>query len=145
MLVINSISSGQYAVALKEGQALLKERPKDVALLNNVAWLYDRTGNVPKAIELAEQALAQAPASAEINDTLGWLLVRNSKLERGLGLLKKGHELAPKNPEIGYHYAVALNQSGKAAEAKTVVVDALKNPQNFAERPDAEKFMQSLK
>ena len=145
MLVVNSISSGQYAVALKEGQALLKERPKDVALLNNVAWLYDRTGNVPKAIELAEQALAQAPASAEINDTLGWLLVRNNKLERGMGLLKTGHELAPRNPEIGYHYAFALNQSGKGAAAKTVVVEALKNPQNFAERQDAEKFMQSLK
>lgn len=144
LLVVNSINLGQYPGALAEGQALLKDRPRDVALLNNVAWLHDKTGNPQKAIELAEVALAQAPTSAEVNDTLGWLLVRNGKLARGLALLKVAHELSPKSPDIAYHYAFALKESGKPGDARGLVTLALQSSQPFADRKDAEKFMQSL-
>lgn len=144
LLVVNSINLGQYPGALSEGQALLKDRPKDVALLNNVAWLHDKTGNSPKAIELAEAALAQAPKSAEVNDTLGWLLVRNGKIARGLALLKVAHDLSPSTPDIAYHYAFALKMSGKPGDARGLVTLALKSSQPFADRKDAEKFVQTL-
>ncbi len=144
LLVVNSINLGDYTAALASGQALLKDRPKDVALLNNVAWLHDKTGNPQKAIELAESALTQAPMSGEVNDTLGWLLVRNGKLERGLALLKVAHELSPNTPDIAYHYAFALKESGKPGDARGLMTLALKSSQPFADRKDAEKFMQTL-
>jgi predicted Zn-dependent protease len=144
LMVVSSINLGQYPNALSEGQALLKDRPKDVALLNNVAWLHDKTGNPAKAIEMAEAALAQAPNSAEIKDTLGWLLVRNNKVDRGLALLKAAHEASPNTPDIAYHYAFALKQTGKSGDAKGVMTLALKSSQPFADRKDAEKFMQTL-
>jgi Flp pilus assembly protein TadD len=116
-----------------------------VALLNNLAWLNDKTGNAVEAIKLAEQAYSLAPKVAEINDTLGWLLVRNQKADRGASLIKTAYELSPRNPEIAYHYAFVLNAAGKRADAKALLDTALKNPQPFAERKDAEKFLASLK
>lgn len=145
MLMVNSITSGQYPGAIKEGLVLLKDRPNDVALLNNLAWLNDKTGNAVEAIKLAEQAYSLAPKVAEINDTLGWLLVRNQKADRGASLIKTAYELSPRNPEIAYHYAFVLNAAGKRADAKALLDTALKNPQPFAERKDAEKFLASLK
>lgn len=144
MLMVNSISSGRYKEAIVEGLALQKERPNDVALLNNLAWLYDKTGNMSKALELAEKAYAQAPKSPEVTDTLGWLLIRNQKIERGAGFLKAAYQLAPRNPEIAYHHAFALNLAGKKPEAKTILIEGLKNPQPFAERKEAEKFLKTL-
>ncbi len=144
LLVVNSINASQYATALTEGESLLKDRPTDIALLNNVAWLYAQTGNMPKAVEFAEKAYAQATWSPEVGDTLGWLLVKSGKLERGLGLLKTAHDLAPQSAEISYHYAFALNQSGKAAEARSLLSVALKSKQSFTERKDAEKFLLTL-
>ena len=77
-------------------------------------------------------------------DTLGWLLVRNQKVERGASFLKFAYGLAPRNPEIAYHHAYSLKLAGKNAEAKTVLTEALKNPQPFAERKDAEKLLKTL-
>lgn len=144
MLMVNSISSGKYKEAITEGLALQKDRPKDVALLNNLAWLYDKTGDTAKAVQLAEQAYAQAPKSPEVADTLGWLLVRSQKVDRGASYLKAAYDLAPRNPEIAYHHAFTLKLAGKAAEAKTILTEAMKNPQPFAERKDAEAFLKSL-
>lgn len=144
LLVVNSINTKQYAVALTDAESLLKDRPTDVALLNNAAWLYAQAGNQQRAIECAEKAYAQAPWSAEIGDTLGWLLVNNNKLERAVTLLKTAHDAAPTNAEIAYHYSYALSRSGKSADARSLLGQALKSNQQFAERKDAEKFLASL-
>jgi putative PEP-CTERM system TPR-repeat lipoprotein len=143
-LMVNSIASGRYKDALSEGLILQKDRPADVALLNNLAWLYDKTGDLVKAVQLAEQAYSQSPRTPEVADTLGWLLVRSQKLDRGSKYLKAAYEMAPRNPEIAYHHAFVLKQAGKAAEAKTILAAALQNPQPFAERKDAEKFLATL-
>ena len=44
-------------------------------------------------------------------------------------LLKRAYELSSDDPEIGYHFAVALDATGKRPEAKTLLKSVLaKNP-----------------
>src|SRR6516165_1774267 len=54
------------------------------AALNNLAWLYQRQGDLAKARELAERAFAAAPAAAQIDDTLGWILVAQGEADRAM-------------------------------------------------------------
>ena len=39
----------------------ISDRPSDAAALNNLAWLYQQKGDLPKARQLAERAIGAAP------------------------------------------------------------------------------------
>src|SRR5439155_12219020 len=71
----------KYDAAIAEYGRVVAERPADPAALNNLAWLYQREGDLAKARELAERAFAAAPAAAQIDDTLGWILVAQGEAD----------------------------------------------------------------
>ena len=45
-------------------------------------------------------------------DTYGWIVFSQGQREQGLDLLRKALEIAPNNPDIAYHLASALSDSG---------------------------------
>lgn len=69
----------KYDEATAEFTRVVAERPADAAALNNLAWLYQQTGDLARARRLAEQAVASAPQASQqapqADDTLGWILV----------------------------------------------------------------------
>lgn len=67
------IRNNKFEPALSEENQLLAQQPNDPDVLNNLAWLYQQIGNLPKAGEFAERALGLAPANGQIADTLGWI------------------------------------------------------------------------
>src|SRR5262249_10615372 len=62
----------KYDSAIAEYGQVISGRPADLAVLNNLAWLYQQKGDLPKARGLAERAIVAAPRAPQIDDTFGW-------------------------------------------------------------------------
>ncbi len=135
----------KYDPAIAEYMRLVTERPADPAALNNLAWLYQRQGNLPKARELAERALAAAPTAAQIGDTLGWILLAQGETDKAVAHLSEANSAAPRNPDIQYHLAVALQRVGRPADAQAMLETLLGSGVSFADKADAEKLLRELK
>jgi predicted Zn-dependent protease len=118
-------------------------QPANPVVLNNLAWLYSQK-NDPRALDYAERAHASAPNAPAIMDTLGYILVHKGDVDRGLPLLKQAYDASKKAPEIGYHFAVALEKSGKAAEARSVLEAVLNDTASFDDKAEAKKLFDSI-
>lgn len=99
-----------YQLAASEIEAILKKRPADPALLNNLAFAYDKLKD-PRAIPTAEQALKLAPDNPLVLDTLGWMHTERNNVTKGVAILQKASAAAPWNPEIRYHLIQAFVKS----------------------------------
>ena len=137
------IASGDHAEAIRESERLLERRPDNPIVLNNLAWLYDQTGD-NRAVDYAARAHELAPQSPEIADTLGWMLVRQGEVERGLTLLRQANAAAPNHPEIGYHLAATLNKQGDRTGAREVLESVLGPDTNFQGVEDARALLKEL-
>ena len=137
------IVHGRYDAAIRESEILLTTEFNNPIVLNNLAWLYDQKGDA-RAIEIGEKALKQAPRSPEIMDTVGWILTRRGDLNRAVEILKNAHRAAPKQGDIAYHFAVALNKSGRAVEARRTLERILDARVKFSELANAQKLLEEL-
>ena len=108
------------AAAIAEYEAVLAAGPENPAVLNNLAVLYQETGD-PRAIDTARKAYELGAQRPEVVDTYGWTLVGAGRLQEGLVLLQQAHVMAPEHPEIAYHVGAALIQAGRAAEARPIL------------------------
>jgi len=122
--------------AMEEYRKVLEYEPDNLAVLNNLALLYNEAGN-PDGVKYAEHAHDLAPDKPEITDTLGWILVQNGDTNRGLVLLQEARVKAPHIPDIQYHMAFALNQAGRSAEARKELDRLLRSNQAFPDRDKA--------
>jgi putative PEP-CTERM system TPR-repeat lipoprotein len=135
--------TGDYKAARQAYEAALKLNADDAETLNNLANVQVRLKD-PGAVKTAEAALASAPGNALIIDTLGWALFNNGQSERALQLLRDARLRQPANPEIRYHLATVLAQTGRKNEAKDELRAALKDRPDFEARAEAEKLLASL-
>jgi len=135
----------KYEAAIAEYARLIAEYPADPTALNNLAWLYQREGDLAKARELAERAFAASPSTAQIEDTLGWILLAQGEANRAMTYLTAANSAAPRNPDIQYHLAVALHRIGRPADAQSMLESLLESGASFADKAEAEKLLQKLK
>lgn len=133
----------RYADAEQRFLQLLEKRPRDPAFLNNLAWLYQQRGD-KRARTVAQQAYVLSPV-AEIADTLGWILVDEGDYRTALILLRQANGEANKDPRIGYHYAVALQKTGRTDEAIQILRPIVNGDRIFDERAEATKFLGDLR
>ena len=134
------LQTGNRAAARMQFETLLKQRPEDPVVLNNLGWMLQEE-DMPQAFAFVSLAARILPRSPTILDSLGWLKYRNRDREGALPLFRRAHELEMENGEIGYHLALALDATGKRGEAKTVLQSALaKNPQ-FPDVGEAKKLL----
>jgi putative PEP-CTERM system TPR-repeat lipoprotein len=142
-LATTNLMNQQTKAAIEQFQAVLKQDPKNLVALNNLATAYQQEKD-PRALEYAEKAHALAADSAPILDTLGWILVEQGNTARGLPLLQKAASLAPASPEIRYHLAAALAKSGDNAAARKEIAQALDSGKTFAEMNEAKELQRKL-
>ena len=139
----------KYDAAASEETRILSQRPNDPIALNNLAWLHQQRGELPKARELAEKAIAAAPPSAPatglIKDTLGWVMLEQGEVQAALPQLEAASAALPGNPEIQYHVAVALQRAGRPNDARAVLEKLLSSGTSFASKAEAEKLLDELK
>src|SRR5690606_31714115 len=86
------LSSGNHAAAIAHYETIQARLPDNPVMLNNLAWLYSRTGD-SRALATAERALELAPESPQVMDTLGWILHEQGDDARAVELVGKAREL----------------------------------------------------
>ena len=136
------IDTGDLAGAIREHERLLDAAPRDAGLLNNLAWLYEETGD-ERALATAERAYRLSPRAPEVMDTLGWILVQRGDAARGLTLLREAHARSSVDPGIRYHLAVALARLGRKAEAVAQLREVMRS-ENDAIKTRARSLMDEL-
>jgi predicted Zn-dependent protease len=135
----------KYGAAIAEYSHLIEEQPADPAALNNLAWLYQRQGDMVKARELAEQAATISPGTADIIDTLGWILLNQGEPEKALFYLTSATLSDPRSPDLQYHLSAALYRLGRSGEARARLEPLLGSGISFADKANAEKLLEELK
>jgi Flp pilus assembly protein TadD len=93
---------------------------------------------------MAQRAHRLSPQDADIQDTLGWLLLQHGQVESGLRQLREARLRAPRNPEIRYHLAVALAQTGRRDEAHAELSSLLQEKTTFDGVQDARALLEKL-
>ena len=136
--------TGSLRPAARQFEAAANLAPHDVVALNNLAWTYGKLAD-PRAQGVAQKAYALAPGAAVVNDTLGWILASRHQIDRALPVLARAVELDPADPEIAYHYAYALVQAGRRAEARKVLTKALAGGRAFDSRPAAVRLLADIR
>jgi Tfp pilus assembly protein PilF len=124
--------TGDRTGARKEFEVLLKQRHEHPAVLNNLGWIIQEE-NMPRAISLLSLAAKVSPHSPNTIDTLGWMKFQSHDREGALFLLKRAYNLGSDNGEIGHHLALALDATGKRAEAKRLLESLIAKNLTFSD------------
>jgi putative PEP-CTERM system TPR-repeat lipoprotein len=135
--------AGRFARARSAYEALLTLAPRDRDGLNNLANVLMRLGD-PGALAAAERALAAYPADADIIDTAAWAAYLAGQKDRALQMLRDARLRAPENPEIRYHLAKVLADSGRGAEARRELEPVLRDDRRFESRTAAQALFDAL-
>ena len=88
--------------------------------MNNLGWLIQKD-DPNRALTMVALANKISPESAYIADTLGWLKYQRKDHEGALPLLQRAHDIDTASAPISYHLALALDATGKRAEAKSLL------------------------
>jgi putative PEP-CTERM system TPR-repeat lipoprotein len=136
------LATNQYPQAANFLEQLLKKKPYDAVALNNLAWIYQQTGD-DRALTTARRAYVLAP-NAQTADTLGWILVTTGNAANGLALLRQATTEASSDPRVVYHYAVALKDTGDKSEAIKQLNVAVGLKGDSKEKTDAQRLLTDL-
>lgn len=134
---------GRKIDAIRQYKRALKTDPDNIGVLNNLAMLYQE-GKDPGAVKYAEKAHKLSPKDPMIADTLGWILVGNGDVKRAAQLLGDAADAAPGNPQVGYHYAVALDKAGRRSKARSELRRVLGLGKKFPEEIQARALLDRL-
>jgi putative PEP-CTERM system TPR-repeat lipoprotein len=132
---------GNFVLAKAAYENLLKIAPDDGTALNNLANVLLRLKD-PAAVKIAEQAVDTNPANPNAIDTLGWALFnQGGQTDRALQLLRDARLRDPDNPEIRFHLATVLAQTGRKTEAREELESALKAGNGFEGKAQAQRLL----
>ena len=137
------LAAKQYKPAIANFEAVLKRRPNNPLVLNNLAWAYQQDKD-PRALATAEQANKLAPDTPPLMDTLGWMLVEQGDVKRGIALLEKAAAKAPQANDIRYHLAAGLFKAGDKARARQELDKALADGKPFTQMDEAQALRKQL-
>jgi Flp pilus assembly protein TadD len=139
------MSAGQNAESIVAYEKLLALAPKNVIVLNNLAWLYYLEKD-KRAIPTARRAYELAPQATNVADTYGWLLLESGANQEALEVLNKIYESGMLiDPEARYHHAAALARNGRQAEAREQLALLLDEAPQFPSRQAAVALAENVK
>jgi putative PEP-CTERM system TPR-repeat lipoprotein len=137
------LADKQYKLAAGQLESTLKQHPKNVVALNNLALAYQQSQDV-RAQQIAEEAYTLANDQPVIMDTLGWILVEKGKTARGLSILQKASAQAPQARDIRYHMAMGLYKAGDTAAARKELELLVSGNMQFAQADEARALLKQL-
>lgn len=137
------LADKQYKLAAGQLEATLKQYPKNVVALNNLALAYQQSRDA-RAQQVAEEAYLLASDQPVIMDTLGWILVEQGDTARGLAILQKASAQAPRARDIRYHVAMGLYKAGDKAAARKELEVLVSGNMQFAQADEARALLKQL-
>jgi Flp pilus assembly protein TadD len=118
---------GDTSRAVAELREALALDPSSVEARVNLAEVYRAQGDDAAAEAVLRDGIARSPRAAALHHALGLSHVRQKRGAEGLKELAEAAKLAPDDARFAYVYAVALNDSGKKADALRVLSAARKS------------------
>lgn len=143
VLANNEIILNQADNAKANLVKLHEKFPKDVFVLNNLAWL-NRGDNPKLALDYARNALELAPNNPTVMDTLGGLLLESGEIEEGVHYLGKAADSTPNDPSIQFHLAQGLARKGDTEGARGILSKIILEHGAFPERDKAKSLLNDL-
>ena len=137
------MAENQESEAVAVYENLLAKLPGNVVVLNNLANLL-MSSSPQRALDYAAQAHQAELDNPRVADTYGWLLLRTGDKKQSLTLIKQAFDALPNLPEVHYHYAAALAESGETAQAKRELEKLLNSERKFSVRNQAELLLKRL-
>lgn len=135
-LAQEKMQGGDLAGAAEQYRAILATAPQDAIATNNLAWIYDQTDD-PRALETAKRGYHLAAHRPEAIDTYASILYRKGDRKLGAELMAMAYRSNPNDPQVSFHFARILVDSGKPAEARTVLKPLVERNVDFPEAKDA--------
>ena len=136
---------GQIDRAVESYRRTLAVNEKDVASLNNLAWILAELRKKPdEALPLATKAEQLAPNSPEVLDTLGWVHYRRGAYSDAEKSLSRAVERAPANATIQYHLGMTYSQLGRKADAVSALRRAAQLDPKLAQSEKIEDLIKKL-
>jgi tetratricopeptide (TPR) repeat protein len=96
---VRALAAQDYQSAERGFQSVLRQEPRNVAALANLAVIYGRTGRADQAITAYRRALAWSPDDAAILLNLGLVYLRQENHARALPLFARVVALDPQNAQ----------------------------------------------
>jgi putative PEP-CTERM system TPR-repeat lipoprotein len=139
------IATGQPREARGQYVKLAEKDPKNVAVLNNLAWASLQMGAVDEALSYVQRAYKLAPEQPQVLDTLAMILLRKGNIAEAVSTLSKALDHARANTGIRLHYAQALSMAGQQEKARQVLRDLLAQKSSFPQQQEAQNLLNKLK
>ena len=98
------------AAAIQQYQDSVKRGDRTGIAANNLAWLYAKTGQLDRALELAQNAHNLSPRDPAILDTLGFVYLQRREYSQAVEQLELAAHLASALDEKGEHDGQLLAQ-----------------------------------
>jgi len=136
---------GQIDRAEESYRRALALNDKDVASLNNLAWILAESRKKPdEALPLATKAEQLAPASPEVLDTLGWVQYRRGAYPDAEKSLSRAVEKAPNSGTIRYHLGMTYARLGRKADAVSTLRRAAQLDPKLAQSEKIDELIKQL-
>ncbi len=114
------LALGRVEAAEAAYRRALRRQPSFVPAAVNLADLLRATGRVSEAAAVLEASLALAPDAGAAHHALGLVRVLQDRRDDAIASLRRATETAPDEPRFAHVLAVALEETGRGAEAAAV-------------------------
>lgn len=133
--------AGRTREAVATLEEALEHAPKQLDLLNNLAWsLANENLDPARAYDLALRARTLAPDDPVVLDTLGWAAIRAGEPERAIPALRRALELTG-DDEVRAHLGIALAEAGQKDEGVSLVRAAAAARPSLLEIPEVARWV----
>lgn len=95
----------EYISAKRLYKKALEASPDDIIILNNLAWVEQKLGDLGSAIIMAERAYGLDQSNSTIQDTYGWILFLNAEYEKASRILSMAINVENPDPNTLYRLA----------------------------------------
>jgi len=129
--------------AIKIYEAMYKEQPKNLAVINNLALLLaEKQPSIARALKIVSQL--ESTKNPYLLDTVGWVKFKAGKVDVAIVILKEVASKLPKVGEVQYHLGMAYFKKNNLAEAKKYLQYAINSKQNFSGIEEAKTTLAKL-
>lgn len=125
-------SNRQFDRAEEKYLQVLRQDPKNVYTLANLAAIQLELNRLDEADKHIQEALAVAPDDAYSLSILGFLKFRQEKYDDALNALSRAAQLNPQNAEIQNYLGVTLGHKGMRGPAETALRKAIQIEPGYA-------------